>query len=53
MNEADSVFVNEETSLCEQSNESIEINTLNTNVEMRSHLLRYDVLIQEANFHDV
>ena len=45
--------VNEETSLYEHSNESIEINTLNTNDEMRNHLLSYDVLILEANFHDV
>ena len=45
--------VNEETSLYEHSNESIEINTLNTNDEMRNHLLRYDVLMLEANFHDV
>ena len=44
--------VNEETSLYENSNESIEINTLNTNDEMRNHLLRYDVLMLEANFHD-
>ena len=35
------------------SNESIEINTLNTNDDMRNHLLRYDVLILEANFQDV
>ena len=34
-------------------NESIEINTLNTNDEMRNYLLIYDVLILEANFHDV
>ena len=45
--------VNEETSLYEHSNESIEINTLNTNDEMRNHLLSYDVLILESNFHDV
>ena len=45
--------VNEETSLYEHSNESIEINTLNTNYEMKNHLLSYDVLILEANFHDV
>ena len=44
---------NEETSLNEYSNESIEINTLITNDEMRNHLLSYDVLILEANFHDV
>ena len=45
--------VNEETSLYEHSNESIEINTLNTNDEMRNHLLSYDVLILEASFHDI
>ena len=45
--------VNEETSLYEHSKEIIEINTLNTNDEMRNHLLRYDILIIEANFHDV
>ena len=45
--------VNEETNLYEHSNESIEINTLNTNDEMRNHLLSYDVLILEANFLDV
>ena len=45
--------VNEEMSLSEHSNESIEFNTLNTNDEMRNHLLSYDVLILEANFHDV
>ena len=45
--------VNEETSLYEHSSESIEINTLNTNDEMRNHLLSYDVLVLEANFHDV
>ena len=45
--------VNEETSLYEHSNESIEINTLNTNDEMRNRLLSYDVLILEARFHDV
>ena len=45
--------VDEETSLYELSNESIEINTLNTNEEMRNHLLRYDVLILETNFNDV
>ena len=44
---------NEETNLYEHSNESMEINTLNTNDEMRNHLLSYDVLILEANFHDV
>ena len=45
--------VNEETILYEYSNESIEINTLNTNDEMRNNLLSYDVLILEANFHDI
>ena len=45
--------VNEETSLYEHFNESIEINTLNTNDEMRNHLLSYDVRILEANFHYV
>ena len=45
--------VNKETSLYEHSNESIEINTFNTNDEMRNHLLSYDVLILEASFHDV
>ena len=45
--------VNEDTSLYEQSNESIEINTLNTNDEMRNYLLSYDVLILEASFYDV
>ena len=44
---------NEQTNLYEHSNESIEINTLNTNDEMRNHLLSYDVLILEDNFHDV
>ena len=39
------VRVNEETSLYEHPNESIDINTLNTNDEMRNHLMRYDVLI--------
>ena len=43
--------VNEETSLYEHSNESIDINTLNTKDEMRNHLLSYDVLILEAKFH--
>ena len=45
--------VNEETNLYEHSNESNEINTLNTNDEMRNHLLHCDVLILEASFHDV
>ena len=41
--------VNEDTSLYEHSDESIEINALNTNDEMRNNLLNYDVLILEAN----
>ena len=45
--------VDEVTSLYEHSDESIEINTLNTNDEMRNHLLSYNVLILEASFHDV
>ena len=45
--------VNEETSLYEHSNESIEINTLNTNDEMKNHLLSYDFLILEASFHNL
>ena len=45
--------VNEETSLYEHFNESIEINTLNTNDEMRNPLLIYYVLILEAIFHDI
>ena len=45
--------VDEETSLYEHSNETIQINTLNTNDELRNHLLSYDVLILEASFHDV
>ena len=44
---------NKETSLYENANESNEINTLNTNDEMRNHLLSYDVLILEASFNDV
>ena len=35
------------------SNENIELKELNTNDEMRNHLLSYDVLILEVNFHDV
>ena len=35
------------------TNENIEIKTLNNNDEMTNHLLRYDVLILEAKFHDV
>ena len=49
----DSVKLNEKISLYEHSNESIEINTLNMNDEMRNHILIYDLLILEANFHDV
>ena len=45
--------VDEETSLYEHSNKIIEINTLNTNDEMLNHLLSYDFLILEANFHDI
>ena len=45
--------VNEATSLYEHSNESIDNNTLNTNNEMRNHLLSYDVIILEASFHEV
>ena len=45
--------VNEVTSVYEHSNESIQINTLHTNDEIRKHLLSYDVLILEANFHDI
>ena len=44
---------NEETSLYEHFNESIKLNKLNTNDEMRNHLISYDVLILEASFHDV
>ena len=32
---------------------NIEFKTLNTNDEMRNHLLIYAVLILEANFYDV
>ena len=45
--------VNEATTLCEHFNESVEINTLNTHYEMINHLLRYDILILEAIFHDI
>ena len=45
--------VNEEISLYEHSNQSIEINKVNTDDEMRNHLLIYDVLILEANFYDI
>ena len=34
----------EETCLCEHSDESIDINTLNTNDDTINHLLSYDVL---------
>ena len=47
------VKTNEEASLYEHYNESIEINTLNTNDDMKKHLLSCDVLILEASFHDV
>ena len=45
--------VNEETSLYEHYNESIESNTLSTSDEMIYNILRYDVLILEASFYDV
>ena len=45
--------VNKETSLYEHFNESIKINTLDSNDEMRNNLLSYDILILEASFHDV
>ena len=45
--------VKDETSLHEHFSERIEINTLNTNYEMRNHLLSYDVLILEEKFHDL
>ena len=32
---------------------NVEIKTLNTNDEMKKHLLSYDVLILEVSFHDV
>ena len=44
---------NEETSLHEHSIKCIEINTLNTNDEIRNNLLSYDVLKLEDNFDDV
>ena len=47
------VLDNEESSLYEHSNDSIELNTLNTNDEIRNRLMSYDVLILEANFYDV
>ena len=43
----------EEISIYEHSNESFEVNALNTNDEMRNHLMRYDVIMVEASFHDV
>ena len=45
--------VNEETSFNKHSYESIEMNTLNNNDEIRNNILIYDLLILEANFHDV
>ena len=45
--------VNEEISLYEHSNGSIENNTVNTNDEMMNNLLSYDVLIHKAIFRDV
>ena len=45
--------VNEEISLYEHADESIESNSLNSNDEMKNHLLSYDVLILQDNFHDV
>ena len=45
--------VNEKISHYEHSTESIDINTLNTNDEMRKHWLIYDILILEASFYDV
>ena len=45
--------VYEDKSLYEHSNESIENNTLNTNYEMSNRLFSYDVLMLEANLHDV
>ena len=45
--------VSDETILYEHSNECIEINKLNTIDEMTNHLLCYDVLILETNFHDL
>ncbi len=44
--------VNEKTSLCEHSNECIDIKPLDTYDEM-IYLLSYDVLILESNFHYV
>ena len=45
--------VNEETSLYKHSKESVDINTLNTNDEKINHQLSYDVLIRDANFHEI
>ena len=45
--------VNEKTSLYDHSNESIEINTCNTNDDMRNNLLSYDFLILELSIHYV
>ena len=42
-----------QTYTANEPNESIKINRLNTNDEMRNYLLSYDVLILEASFHDV
>ena len=47
------VYDNKETYLYEHSNEGIEQNTLNTNDEMRYHLMSYIILILEVNFQDV
>ena len=44
---------NEETNLYEHSNESMEINTLNTNDEMINNLMIYDALMLEPSFYDV
>ena len=35
-----------------KANESIDMNKLHTNDEMINHVLSYDVLIIEVNFHD-
>ena len=45
--------VKEEKSHDEHFNESIEINTLNTNYEMSNHLMSNDALMLEGNFYDV
>ena len=44
--------VNEQTNLYEHSIERIEIHTLNTNDEMKNHLLIYDFLILESIFRN-